>query len=161
MAISETKKKRTLKFTDFDEMMADVRGLMDQGYVSYGNWTLGQVCSHVADWMRFPLDGFPRAPLPIRAMMWVMKKTVGPGMKRKILADGFKSGMPTAPETVAKPDEMTDQQGAEKLQETIGRLMSYEGELKPSPLFGPMDKETLINVSLLHAEHHLGFLEPK
>ena len=142
-------------------MMAEVHALIDKGYISHGTWTLGQACSHVADWMRFPLDGFPKPPVLIRAMMWAMKKTVGPGMKRNILANGFKGGMPTAPITVPRPDEVTDQQGAAKLQETIGRLMSYEGELKPSPLFGPMDKETLIKVSLLHAEHHLGYLKPK
>jgi len=161
MPKSEAQKKRTLKFSDFDEMMADVRTLLDQGYIRHGNWTLGQVCSHVADWMRFPLDGFPRAPLPIRVMMWVMKKTVGPGMKRKILAHGFQGGMPTAPETIPQPDEVTDGQGAQLLQETVKRVMAYEGELNPSPLFGPMDRETLMKVSLLHAEHHLGYLEPK
>ena len=91
---------------------------MENGYVSNGNWTLGQACSHIADWMRFPLDGFPNPPWPIRAMMWVMKHTVGPGMKRKILAEGFQGGMPTAPETVPAPGDMTDRQGVEKLQET-------------------------------------------
>ena len=69
--------------------------------------------------------------------------------------------MPTAPETVPKPDEMTDGPGADKLQETVRRVVSYDGELNPSPFFGPMDKEMLIKVSLLHAEHHLGSLEPK
>lgn len=141
--------------------MADVHALQDAGYVSNGNWTLGQACGHLADWVRFPMDGFPKAPLPIKAMMWVMKHTIGPGMKRKIMSEGFKGGMMMVPETVPKPDQMTDQQGVNKLQETVNRVMAYQGELQPSPLFGPMDKETLIKVSLLHAELHLGYLEPK
>lgn len=152
--------KRKLKFNNFDEMMADVDTLLAKGYHAHGKWNLGQACSHIADWMRFPLDGFPTPPLPIRIMMWTMKKTVGPRMKRKILTEGFKGGMPTAPETVPKPEEITDRQGADKLREVISRVTNYDGDLKPSPLFGPTDKETLIKVSLLHAEHHLGYLEP-
>ncbi len=163
MAMTGTKlqKIRSVKFQNFDEMLADVDGLLASGYTRHGKWTLGQACSHIADWMRFPMDGFPKVPLPMRAIMWVMKHTVAPGMRRKILAEGFQGGMPTAPVTVPRAEEVTDQQGAEKLRETVGRLVSHEGPLQPSPLFGPMDKSTLITVSLLHAAHHLNYLTPQ
>lgn len=153
--------KRTLSFHGFEEMMAEVRLLLEQGYQSNGNWTLAQACGHLADWMRFPMDGFPKPLLPMRMLFWVMKVTIGPGMKRKILAEGFTGGMPTAPETVPEPDAMTDPQAVELLQQTVDRLMAYDGAFLPSPLFGPMDKATVIQVSLLHAEHHLGYLESK
>lgn len=153
-------KKRDLSFDDFDAMIGEVQSLLNSGYVSHGNWTLAQACGHVSDWMRFPMDGFPTAPLPMRAIFWVMKKTIGPGMKRKIMAEGFKGGMPTAPETVPKSDAMTDSQAVAQLQETVDRVKSFSGELIPSPLFGPMDHETHVKVSLLHAAHHLGYLEP-
>jgi len=154
-------KKRQLKYQSFDEMLEDVESLQRDGYVSHGNWTLGQACGHVADWMRFPMDGFPKPPLPMRAMFWLMKVTVAPGMKRKILAEGFKGGMPTAPQTVPAADSITDQHGVDKLKQTVERLQAWDKELIPSPLFGPMDKDTQVKVSLLHAEHHFGFLEPK
>ncbi len=154
-------KKRELKYENLDEMLSDVQALQSGGYVSNGNWTLGQACGHVADWMRFPMDGFPRPPLPMRAMFWLMKVTVAPRMKRKILAEGFQGGMPTAPETVPAAGSITDEQGIQKLNETVSRLKAWNRELIPSPLFGPMDKETLIRVSLLHAAHHFGYLEPK
>lgn len=151
--------RRDLSFDNFDEMMAEVRSLHSNGYTSRGNWTLAQACGHLSDWMRFPMDGFPVPPLPMRMIFWAMKVTVGPGMKKKILAGGFKPGMPTAPDTVPKPDAMSDQEAIETLQGTIDRLQEFDDELLPSPLFGPMDKETLEKVSLLHAAHHLGFLE--
>ena len=154
-------KKRKLKFNDLDEMMAEVRSLRENGYISNGNWTLGQCCGHVANWMSYPLDGFPVPPLPIRMMFWVMKKTVVPGMKRKILAEGFKGGMMTAPESVPKQDETSDQQGVDQLQEIVDRVVAHEGTFHPSPLFGETDKEMHVKVTLLHAEHHLGYLEPK
>lgn len=153
-------KKRQLKFKDTDEMMAEIRSLHENGYISHGNWTLGQTCGHLANWMRYPLDGFPAAPLPIRAIFWVMRKTVVPGMKRKILAEGFKGGMMTAPESVPHQDQMSDQQGIAQLQEVVERVNAHQGEFIPSPLFGEMDKPMHLNVTLLHAEHHLGYLEP-
>ncbi|MDG1873605.1 MAG: DUF1569 domain-containing protein [Mariniblastus sp.] len=153
--------KRKLKFSDYDEMMVEVQALAESGYVSNGNWNLGQASSHVADWMLFPLDGFPVPPLPIRIMFWFMKKTVVPGMKRKILAEGFKGGVMTAPETVAGSDEYSDQQGQEKLRAAVDRVSSHTGSLYPSPLFGEMDMAMHHKVSLLHAEHHFGYLQPK
>jgi hypothetical protein len=161
MAKKPEPKKRPLKFNNLDEMMDDVRSLNENGYISNGNWKLGQTCGHLANWMRYPLDGYPVAPLPIRMIFWVMQKTVVPGMKRKILAEGFKGGMMTAPESVPKQDELTDQQGVDQLQEVVDRLLAFKGELYPSPLFGEVDKPMQIKVSLLHAELHLGYLEPK
>ena len=58
-------------------------------------------------------------------------------------------------------NEMTDEKGIDKLQNAIERLKSFDGEFHASPLFGETDKETLQKVSLLHAEHHLGYLAPK
>jgi hypothetical protein len=81
-------------------------------------------------------------------------------MKRKIMREGFKGGLPTAPETVPDASSFSDQHGVEKLKEAINRIVEYSGDLLPSPLFGSMDKETLIKVSLLHAEHHLSYLDP-
>ena len=153
-------KKRKLKFNDCDTVLSDARSLMEHGYISNGNWTLGQTCCHLAEWMRYPLDGFPQPPIFMRPIFWIMKHTVAPGMKRRIMAEGFKGGMPTAPESVPKPAETSDEQGLVKLQKTINRVQAYDGELVPSPLFGPMDKQMLLKVSLLHAEHHLGYLEP-
>ncbi len=153
-------KKRDLTFDQLDDIVVDTRRLLS-GYRRNGNWTLGQTCSHIADWMQFPLDGFPKPPLFMRVMFGIMKYTVAPGMKKKILRDGFKGGMPTAPETVPDADAMPDSQGVEKLEKIIARLKTFQGELHPSPLFGPVDSETHLKVSMLHAAHHLGYLEPE
>ena len=154
-------KKRKLKYENFDAMMSDVRMLLDNGYISHGNWHLGQATNHVAQWMRFPMDGFPKPPLPIAIMLWVIKHTIMPKMKQKIFAEGFKGGMATAPETVLEPDAVSDSQGVEELQKVVNRLSDFKGDLIPSPLFSKMDLETACKVALLHAEHHFGYLEPK
>ncbi len=154
--------KRQLNYKNFDDMMADVRTLHSGGYSRHGSWTLGQACGHVAEWMRFPLDGFPKPPLPMRGIFWFMRTTgMAKRMANKILAEGFTGGMPTAPDTVPDAEQLTDEQGVERLRQMVERVQAFDGELISSPLFGPMDKETHVKVSLLHAAHHLGYLEPK
>jgi len=153
--------KRSLKFENTEAMLGEAKSLLETGYQSHGNWTLGQTCGHIANWMQYPLDGFPRPPIPLRLILWAVKHTFGPGMKRKILAEGFSGGSPTAPQAVPAADQISDQQGFEKLQQAVDRLTAYDGPILPSPLFGPMDKSTLLKITLLHAEHHLGYLEPK
>ncbi len=108
------------------------------------------------------MDGFPTPPWFIRAMFAVLNAVgVSKKLKNSILANGFKPGTPTAPDTVPRPDAVTDQAGVQLLSEVVERIKSHRGVLHPSPLFGDMDRELFIRVTLLHAQHHLGFLEPK
>jgi hypothetical protein len=153
--------KRLLKFADFEQLNDDIETLLSTGYQANGNWNLAQTLTHIANWMRYPLDGFPKPPIFIQPIFWLMKVTVGGRIKRQILAEGFKGGMPTAPQSVPTADEKSDQEAFEFLKQTIDRVNNHNGDLIPSPLFGPMDKATLVTVTLLHAEHHLGYLEPR
>jgi hypothetical protein len=154
-------KKRELKFDSFDDMFTEIDSLLQNGYTANGKWNLSQALSHIADWARYPIDGFPKPPLIIRPMFWIMKITVGASMKRNILANGFSGGMPTAPESIPTADQHTDAVAAQTLRQTIDRMENHQGEFLPSPLFGRSDKKTLQAITLLHAAHHLGYLEPK
>ena len=156
-----TPKKRTLSFGDFEDVIAELNALLDRGYEQHGNWTLGQTSQHLADWIRYPMDGFPRPPIFMRPILWLMKVTIASRTKRKILAEGFDPGIPTAPQSVHDADATSDEAGVAALIETIERAKKFDGELIASPIFGPMDRETWIKVNLLHTEHHLGFLEPR
>lgn len=152
--------KRALKFANFEQLNDDIEMLLSKGYQANGNWNLAQALTHIANWMRYPLDGFPKPPVFIRPIFWLMKVTIGGRIKRQILAEGFKGGTPTAPQSVPTADEKSDREAFEFLKETIDRVKNHNGDFIPSPLFGPMDKETLLTVTRLHAEHHLGYLEP-
>jgi len=158
---SKSTRRRELDYQSLDQMMDDVRDLASGGYRSHGNWNLSQCCSHVADWMRYPMDGYPDPGFFGRIMLWLMKVTVGPGMRRKILKDGFKPGLPTDPKSVPKADQFEEHQSVAKLQEVADRWKEFEGVTHDSPIFGPMDKETAIRFHLKHASHHFGFLESK
>lgn len=46
--------RRTLNFTSLDQVLPDV-----EGHTTVGQWSLGQVCNHLALTGRLSMDGFP------------------------------------------------------------------------------------------------------
>lgn len=153
--------QRSLTFESLDGVVNEARRLHEHGYHATGKWNLGQTCFHLVEWARFPMDGFPQPPLVLRAIFGGMRGLgIIDRMTKNILANGFKAGTPTAPQTVAKPDAMSDADGVDQLTAVIDRMKSFEGALHPSPMFGEMDRELWIKVTLLHCQHHLSFLIP-
>ena len=159
--MAEPVQRRDLKFESFDDVGAEVDRLHESGYTQNGNWNLAQACLHLTEWMRYPIDGYPKKSLPVRALMWMFKVTLAKGWRRKILSSGFSPGMPTDPKTAFPADQAEEAEAIEELKETIRRFVAFEGEYHPSPLFGSFDKESQQSLQLQHCAHHLGFLEPK
>src|SRR3954452_16979301 len=94
--------RRELRFASFDEVVADAENLLAKGYERSGNWDLAQVCHHLAEWMRFPVEGFPTMPVFLRPLFWLFRVTVGPAKRLKYIAEGMPSGKPTMPQTVSE-----------------------------------------------------------
>lgn len=153
--------RRALRFHNLDEVIAEVESLRTHGYDRAGNWGLGQACSHLANWMAFPLDGFPRPPVPVRAVLWMMRKTMGRRQLAKVLAEGtMPAGGPTLRETVPLPNR-NESTEIERLKQTVARFKAHSGPLHPSPLFGELDREMATRLQLVHCAHHLSFLAPR
>jgi hypothetical protein len=152
--------RRKLTFATLDEVVRDAEGLLANGYERAGNWDLAQVCAHLAEWMRFPLDGFPRIPLLLRPMVWLMRVTLGKKIRRTVLAEGFSAGGRTMPETVFQAGGDAAAAVA-KLKEVAERFKAHTGPIHPSPLFGPMTKDEALQLQLRHCAHHLSFLVPR
>ncbi|MGC1273723.1 MAG: DUF1569 domain-containing protein [Planctomycetaceae bacterium] len=153
--------RRPLQFHDLDDAVRDAESLLASGYDRAGNWDLAQTCGHLAEWMRFPLEGFPRGPLPVRMILWFVGITFARRKLRKTLAsNAMPAGGPTLRETVPPPggDEAA---AVGRLRQTVERFKAYDGPLHPSPLFGDLDRETASRMQLLHCAHHLGFLVPR
>jgi hypothetical protein len=153
--------RRALNFRDLDEVVEDARRLHRHGYEKAGAWDLAQVSGHLADWMRFPLDGFPRPPLPIRLMLGALRATVGRRTLREILATRSMPGRrPTMPESV--PAAGGDEAGAiERFGQVVERFKAHSGPFHPSPLFGVLNREQATQLQLIHCAHHLSFLVPR
>jgi hypothetical protein len=159
--MNPTAQRRQLQFGSLDDVIRDAERLLARGYEKAGSWDLAQVCNHLADWMGFQIDGFPKPPAPIRAVLWVMKKTIGRKKLLQYLADkSFPAGKPTMPQTVYAAGGDA-QAAAERLRQNVERLKAYTGRIVPSPLFGPMTKDEAVGMQLVHAAHHLSFLIPK
>lgn len=152
--------RRELKFQSLDDIVRDAENLLTNGYDKAGNWDLSQCCNHLAFWLTCPIEGFGKAPAPLRVFFWIARNTFGPGQLRKTIANGFPTGSPTDPASV-KPSDGDDAAGVAKLKRAAERFRDHEGPIVPSPFFGPMTKQTATQLQLTHAAHHLSFLVPK
>ncbi len=160
--MADNQQRRQLDFKTLDDIVAEAHRLLETGYISKGNWDLAQTCFHLAEWARFPMDGFPKPPFVLRVVFGAMKAAgIVRRMSKGILENGFSPGSPTAPQTVTDSGTMNDRDGVEQLTNVIERMKQFDGELHPSPLFGAMDRELWTRLTLLHSEHHFRFLDPK
>ncbi len=159
--MSAGSERRRLRFHDLDEAVRDAESLLRGGYRRVGRWDLSQICDHLADWLTYPVDGMPPAPLPMRAAMFVMRHTVAPRMLRKTLDAGeMPAGAPTLPATVPAPGG-DETEAVARLRRAVERFRAHEGEYLPSPLFGPVSRDEANRMQLIHCAHHLGFLIPE
>jgi len=152
--------RRAPSFDTLDAAVRDAEHLLAAGYDRAGTWDLAQCLDHLAAWLTYPVSGFPTAPLPIRLMLAVVRRTLGRGMLTKYLRDGMPAGKPTMPQSVSPPGG--DPAAAlERFKAAVGRFEAHGGDYLPSPLFGPLTRDEALRVQLAHAAHHLSFLVPK
>lgn len=152
--------RRTLTFDTLDAAVRDAERLHAAGYDRAGNWDLAQCLDHLAAWLTYPVSGFPKAPLPIRMMLAVVRRTLGRKMLAKYLREGMPSGKPTMPQSLSVPGG--DPAAAlGRFRAAAERFAAHGGDYLPSPLFGPLTRDEALQVQLAHCAHHLSFLVPK
>lgn len=160
MSATTKPERRKLTFATLDDAVRDAESLLAKGYERAGNWDLAQVCLHLAEWLRFPVEGFPKMPLLLRPAAWLVRTLIGKTMQAKVLAKGFPPGGQTMPQTVFPPGG-DGAAAVAKLKEAAEQLKAHAGPIRPSPLFGPMTKGEALQLQLKHCEHHLSFLVPR
>ena len=124
-------RRRPLAFDSLTDVMPEVDCLL-AGYDRGGNWSLGQVCQHLATSLRLTIEGWPvRAP-------WLVRRTVGPLLREAGALHGTNAGRDEAPQEagLTPGSELDDRAEAEALQ---GPLRYYQGCTDPfpeHPMFG-------------------------
>lgn len=149
---------RTLRFDSIEECISDINRIVaasDAGTLdATGNWTPGQVMTHLANWIQYPYAGFPIAAPPffVRWMLRIRRRKILEGsMPRGVHIPGVAGG------TVGMEDVAADE-AARRLLAALERLRTDEEPKFDSPAFGAMSHEDRIALNLRHAELHLGFL---
>ncbi len=150
---------RKIAFATLDDVVRDAETLLARGYDKAGKWDLAQVCSHLAEWLSFPVAGFPKVPLVLKPMVWLMRVAVGQKMRTKIMTGVFSTGTRTLPHTVF-PAGGDPAAAVARLKDVAERFKAHTGPIHPSPLFGKMTKDESLQLQLKHCEHHLSFLIP-
>src|SRR5690242_16722942 len=82
---TKTVARRPLEFESYDEVLAYVRKLADGPTKQLGNWSLGQICRHLAVAMDSAIDGPAFKPA-----LWL--RVAGPFFKKRFLAQPMPSG---------------------------------------------------------------------
>jgi len=146
--------RQQLEFADLDRLAAELTRLRDTGYTPQGNWTLGQICDHLAIFFRGSLDGFSqRVP-------WLIRVTLGKLILRSIFKNrGMREGV-KVPKSFLPGEPGDDAESVATLLELIDRFRAHPGDYHPSPLFGHLSREQWTALHLIHAAHHLSFLTP-
>jgi Protein of unknown function (DUF1569) len=135
-----------------DDIMQDVERLLE-GHRTVGNWSLAQICRHLATVMRRVVD------LPA-STSFDPSQRVGEEQKRQV----FESGM--LPEGIQGPQEVMptaflgEREEAENLRNAIAYYKASAGPVIPHRLFGPLTKAEWDQLQLIHCAHHLSFAVP-
>lgn len=152
--------RRALSFDTLAAAVRDAEHLLAVGYDRAGKWDLAQCLDHLAAWLTYPVDGFPRVPLLLRPAFAVVRATMGRRMLNTYLRDGMPAGKPTMPQSVTPPGD-SPAAALERFKGAAERFRAHGGDYLPSPLFGPLTRDEALKVQLAHCAHHLSFLVPK
>ena len=145
--------RRTLEFHSYDEILECAHKLSQMPTKQLGNWTLGQICRHVALGMDEAIDGPTfRAAWPLRL--------IGPLVKNRFLSRPMPSGFKIPKKGAALLPTPTDTEvGLQLLERSIQRLKQTSIR-QPHGLFGKMTSDDWDALQFRHAAMHLSFIEP-
>lgn len=146
--------RRPLDLRSLDDVIAEVQRLSDGGYTPTGAWNLSQVCEHLRETMRIGMDGDePR-------LSWPMRKVFGCVFWYVLRKRSMMTGAPTIPRLTPKEMSEDDPAMIEACLATLAEARDFAGPLPPSPLMDGMTLEKWKDLMVIHAQHHLRFLQP-
>ena len=147
--------RRTLRFETMDDLLKDAESIAGTDVHMLGNWSLGQILSHLAMTITGSIDGFPfAAPLPVRMLL---RMTMKKKMLTQTMPSGFKIPAKGAPMI---PGNTSTEEGLAALRAAVTRYTQEPGRA-PNPGFGRLTEQEWLQFHLRHAEGHMRFAVPK
>jgi hypothetical protein len=159
--------RRKLRFESMAELEEEIERLATADVECLGNWSSGQIFTHLARVMLTAVDGTElRPPLVSRLIAFVFR----PLLKWLLFHRGMPAGIPhkgipvvgevSEASTLAADASVSIEEGLAELRTAIERYKSAE-KLQPHPGFGRISREDWDRFSLRHAELHLSFVVPR
>jgi len=145
--------RRTLHFETLDDILADVRAMAACPHSSAGNWTLAQVCKHLAGTFHGSIDGLLLSGPRLRRIF----------LGRVILSWTYKHGIPpgiTLDPKLNPPFECDLECCIDELSRAIDRYRMHKGGLRPHPIFGRLRRKAWDRLHCFHCAHHLSHIVP-
>jgi len=145
--------RRDVRYSNYDELLADAQRLTEQPVQALGNWTQAQNYKHIAMALDTAIDGSGfMLPAPARWLMSLL-------MKKKFLTNAIPPGFKTSKEMVASKqyaldEAMSDLRTAVERQKNVPDRAIQAG-------FGRISREEWDQFNLRHAEMHMSFIVPE
>lgn len=134
--------RRTIHFAKLGDVTEEAERLKGSGYERAGNWSLGQVCNHLALAIDMTTDGIG-AKIPL----FIQRIFIGTFLKLSFLGKfGNMLGL-RLPTSVPQKVPVEDGEGVARLSTAIEKLQANGAE-------------HLVAFHLWHCEHHFSFLVP-
>lgn len=152
---------RTLRFKSAADVLNDAEKLAAAeraGTLRHlGNWSLGTAFNHLAAWIDYEYDGYPKEfKVPPRILCFIARVF----MKKRFLYSPMPRGwkIPKIETGTFATQETGLEEGLSTLRRSWQRLESTPCTV-PHPIFGPLTHEEWIAMHLRHAELHLGYYD--
>jgi len=143
--------RRSIDFRSFQQFRDDVVSISQGSYTRAGTWSLAEVADHLSRALEMSMDGtIAKAPVVLRLMSPAIKRVI---LFRRKMPAGVKAPVGLIPESTP-----ADAPAVAKLLADIDRYTQFNQPLKPSPLFGHLTRDEWDQIHLIHASHHLSFL---
>ncbi|MGB2985852.1 MAG: DUF1569 domain-containing protein [Phycisphaerae bacterium] len=152
MSSLRTDQRRSLVFADVFQIMPEVRRLVP-AHRTVANWSLGQICEHLARSFVGSMEGFDLSNHRIKRFF----------LRRKMLHVALTKGIPrdyTVDENLTPPPKVDLREAVGALDAAIQRYQNHQGKLHAHPLFGKMPRDVWDRVHCVHCAHHLSLVLP-
>jgi hypothetical protein len=158
---TKTAARRKLRFNSIDDLRKDLDAI-ERSHAAgkltrTGNWTEGEIFTHLAAFINFGYDGYPKAISP----PWLLSVLFIRPRKSKWLREGLPAGVriPRTERGTVGMENVPFDEGLKRFRAALDRLEKTPPPIE-SPAFGPMAYQDKVGFALRHAELHLGFLQP-
>ena len=151
---TSAKKRRKIRYSNFEEMLEDAQRLTAADAETVGNWTKGQIFEHLARAIDFTLDGFDDFRVP-----WFTRTVASLFLKKWFMTRGLPAGFRLKNQDAQKlvPDAIETSAALHHLQQAVHRLRQTSHRC-PHPVFGSLTQAESDQLQLRHTELHMSFI---